>query len=751
MSDALLMRRRTFLSGLGLAAGGLAFGLFDRQAYGLGKEPPIAGKGFAPNVFVHVAPDGLVTLVCHRSEMGQGIRSTLPALFADELGADLARVKIAQADGDPIYGDQNTDGSSSIRNRYPEYRSIAATARVLLVAAAAQRWRVAPASCEALHHTVVHKPTKRTLGFGELADAAAKLPLPKLADVPLRPRRELEHTFVPGMALVDGPDIVTGRAQYGADVKLPGMLVAVIARPPVVGGQAVRYDDKRALAIAGVRRVLQLPNPKAPWAFQPLGGLAVLADNTWAALRGRQALDITWADGDNGAYDSVAYRQSLLATVRQPGKIVRHTGDVDAALASAARTVQAEYYVPHLAHAPMEPPAALARYENGRCEIWTSTQNPQAARKEAARALGIDEAHVTVHVTLLGGAFGRKSKADFVSEAALLARAAGVPVRVQWTREDDIQHDYYHAVSAQQLTAALDKSGKVTGWRQRTAFPPIPSTFTGTATPSEGELQQGVLDLPLAIANVRAESGDAKAHARIGWLRSVCNIFHAFAAGSFMDELAHERGRDPKQNLLELFGPPRIVTPVELGVPKVPNYGASLEQHPIDVGRLRHVIERAAALSGWDERRQRGRALGLAAHRSFLTYVAAVMSVGRDARGKLHVDEAWIVADAGTIVNPDRARAMMEGAVIFGMSLAFYGAVTMRKGAVEQTNFRDYKLVRMAEAPRKIHVELVASDGPPGGVGEPGVPPVAPALANAIFALTGQRIRELPLARAGLV
>lgn len=749
MIDPVLMRRRTFLRGLGLAAGGLAFGLFDRRAHA--KSEAVGGQGLAPNVFVHVAPDGLVTLVCHRSEMGQGIRSTLPALLADELGADPKRVHITQADGDKAYGDQNTDGSSSIRNRYKEYRGIAATARMLLIGAAAQRWRVPPASCEALHHAVVHKPTKRTLGFGELADAAGKLPLPKLADVPLKPKREMTHTFVDEMALVDGPDIVTGRAQYGADVRLPGMLVAVIARPPVVGGQAVRFDDKAALAVPGVRRVVQLPNPKAPWAFQPRGGLAVLADNTWAALRGRAALTITWNDGENGSYDSVAYRESLLATVRQPGKVVRHTGDVDAALAGAAKVVQAEYYVPHLAHVPMEPPAALARFENGRCEIWTSTQNPQAARKEAARALGIDEEHVTVHVTLLGGAFGRKSKADFVSEAALLARAAGAPVRVQWTREDDLQHDYYHAVSAQQLAAGLDAHDKVVGWRHRTAFPPIPSTFTGTATPSEGELQQGVLDLPLAIASVRAESGDAKAHARIGWLRSVCNIFHAFATASFMDELAHARSRDPKENLLELFGPPRIVTPVELGVAKVPNYGASLDEHPIDVGRLRHVIERATALSGWDERRQRGRALGLAAHRSFLTYVAAVMSVERDARGKLRVDEAWIVADAGTIVNPDRARAMMEGAVIFGMSLAFYGGVTMRQGAVVETNFRDYKLVRLAEAPRKIHVELVASDGPPGGVGEPGVPPVAPALANAIFALTGQRIRDLPLSRSGLV
>jgi isoquinoline 1-oxidoreductase beta subunit len=322
---------------------------------------------------------------------------------------------------------------------------------------------------------------------------------------------------------------------------------------------------------------------------------------------------------------------------------------------------------------------------------------------------------------------------------------------MQWTREDDIQHDYFHAVSAQRLIAGLDASGKVTAWLHRTAFPSIGSTFApGTTHADEGQLQQGVLDFPLAIPSVRAENGEAAAHARIGWMRSVCNIQHAFAIGSFLDEIAHARKVDPRDNLLEIVGPPRIVSIADLGVDKLSNYGSPLDQHPIDTARLRRVVERVTDLSRWTEQRKAGRALGLAAHRSFLSYVAVVAAVSLDAAGKVHVDEAWIVLDAGMILNKERVRSQLEGAVTFGISIALHGAITMRAGAVEQTNFRDYQVARIGDAPREIHVEIIASDGPPGGVGEPGVPPVAPAIVNAVFALTGKRIRDLPLDRAGL-
>ena len=328
--------------------------------------------GFDPNVFVHVATDGLVTLVCHRSEMGQGVRSTLPPLLADELGADMARVKIVQADGDKKYGDQKTDGSTSIREGYEGVRRAGATGRTMLVTAAARRWKVSPASCEARDHAVFHG--KRSLGFGELAAEAAMLPVPGPEDVKFRPRSEMRHVFK-DLPLIDGPAIVTGRAVFGADVRLPGMLVAVIARPPVVGGRVARYDAKRALAIPGVKRIVEIPTPKPPYAYQPWGGLAVLAENTWAALRGRAALEIEWDDGKNAEYDSDRYRVTLSESVHAPGSVARNTGDVDTALSKAARVIEAEYHVPHLAHVPMEPPVAIARLEGGKCLAghWTRT------------------------------------------------------------------------------------------------------------------------------------------------------------------------------------------------------------------------------------------------------------------------------------------------------------------------------------------------------------------------------------------
>jgi isoquinoline 1-oxidoreductase subunit beta len=739
--------RRSFLQALGLGAAGLSLGLARAEAP---KPESKQAPGLRPSVFLHIAADGTVSIVCHRSEMGQGVRSTLPALIADELGADPKTVTIVQADGDKSYGDQNTDGSSSIRKGYEDLRRVGATARVMLVAAAAKQWGVKEDTCTTRDGTIVHLPSKKTKPFAAVVADAAKLKVPDPKKVVLRPDAELVHVFR-DLPLVDGPGIVDGKAKFGADVTVPGMLVAVIARPPVVGGKAKSFDPAPALAIKGVKKVVELAQPKAPFAFQALGGIAVIAEDTWSALKGRAALSITWDDGANGSLDSTAYREELLAAVRAPGDVVRKTGDVDAALASAAKKIEAEYFIPHLAHAPMEPPACLASFTGDACEVWTSTQNPQAVRTEVARALGLEEAKVTVHVTLLGGGFGRKSKADFASEAALLSKAAGAPVRVQWTREDDVRHDYYHSTCAVRLTAGLDKSNKVTSWLHRAAFPSISSTFKeGVVHGAEGELQQGTLDFPFAIPNLRAENGKAPALVRIGWLRSVHNINFAFANGSFIDEIAHARGDDPRDVLLEIVGPARNVSLADLGVPKLPNYGAPLDQHPIDTARLRRVIERVTELSSWKASRKAGRALGLAAHRSFLTYTAAVVSVVQLPSGKVHVDEAWLVADAGKVVNHERARSQLEGAVIFGMSIALHGAITFKKGAVEQTNFRDYRLVRIGEAPKAIHVEIVASDARPGGIGEPGVPPIAPAIANAVFVATGKRVRDLPLSRAGL-
>lgn len=733
------LSRRSVLRGLGL--GGLALGFYPSLGVAAPKKADKTASGFTPNVFLHLKSDGSLVVTCHRSEMGQGIRSTIPFIFADELGADMARVTVVQADGDKKYGDQNTDGSSSIRGHLDWLRRTGATARTLIITVAARRWKVKPEDCEARDHAVVNKKSGARFDFGALADEAGQLPVPEQSKVQLRPDLKFFGKHLP---LLDAPAFVNGTAKFGADVSLPGMLIAVVARPPVVGGVVKKFDATRALATPGVKKVVELKAPAWPYAFQQWGGVAVLADNTWSAMRGRAALDVEWDHGANQHYDSDAYRQELSKSVNEPGATIRNVGDVDEALKNAARIIEAEYHVPHLPHVPMEPPVALADFRDGRCEVWASTQNPQAARKQVASSVGLSESDVAVHVTFLGGGFGRKSKADFCAEAALLSKEVGAPVRVQWTREDDLRHDYFNTVSAQKLTAGLDASGKVTAWRHRTGFPPIASLYAPISTPSAGDLQQGVLDLALAIPNVRAEACSAKAHVRIGWLRSVYNIFHGFAGGSFIDELAHAQGKDPKAMWLEMLGPPRHASLDELGIKELKNYGAKLEDHPVDVGRLRNVIERVTKLAKWDERGSK-RFLGLAAHRSFLSYVATVIEVEQQGDGRIRVKNAWLSADAGLVANFDRVRSQMEGAVVFGISLALYGGVTMKGGVAEQSNFHDMRLARMHEVPREIHVDLVESQEAAGGVGEAGVPPVAPAIANAVFALTGKRVRSLPL------
>ncbi|MGA8205562.1 MAG: molybdopterin cofactor-binding domain-containing protein, partial [Woeseiaceae bacterium] len=410
------------------------------------------------------------------------------------------------------------------------------------------------------------------------------------------------------------------------------------------------------------------------------------------------------------------------------------------------------YYAPHLAQAPMEPPAATAvMLADGGCEVWGCTQDPQAAQGTVAGLLGIDKSKVKVHVTLLGGGFGRKSKPDFIAEAAWLARQTGKPVKVTWTREDDIRHGYLHSVSAQHVRAALDTDGNVTAWQHCTAFPSISSTFAPNITgPSAGELGLGFVDNPYAVPNMHLTIGDAQAYVRIGWLRSVCNVFHAFANCSFVDELAHAANMDPRDHLLKLLGPPRRIDPKDDGA-EYGNYGQSLDEHPIDTGRIAAVVRKVSEMADWGRKLPEGHGLGIAVHRSFLTTVGTVAEVSVDADGKLAVEELWTAIDAGLVVNPDRVKSQMEGAGMFGMSLALYGELTAKDGAIVQGNFDTYPILRMEDAPKAINVHIMEVDAPPGGVGEPGVPPLAPAIANAYFAATGKRIRELPLRNAGIV
>lgn len=737
--------RRAFLSALGLSTGGLLIAS-GGTAWAAGTR-----RALTPNVFVHLAPDGTVTIVCHRTEMGQGVRSTLPALIADELGAEVGRVRIVQGDGDAKYGDQNTDGSSSVRLRYQDLRVAGATARVMLETVAAKRLGVPATELVTQGGFVTHPPSQRRLPFSDLVSDAASLERP--AAPTLKPRSQHQHIGTKNFALVDAPDLVTGKAVFGSDVKLPGLLTAVVLHPPTAGGELKHYDATAALAIPGVKQVVEIPPASRPYGFKPLGGLAVVADTTWAALRGRNALVATWDLGDNAVYESNAYRDALTETVRTPQKVVRRVGDVDPALQHAAVKVEAEYFMPHLAHAPMEPPTATAHFHDGRCEVWAPTQNPQEARDEVASITGLSSDHVTIHVTLVGGAFGRKSKTDFVSEAAFVSKAVGAPVRLQWTREDDVRHDYFHTTSAQHLEAGLDANGAIVAWKHRTAFPPIASIYLHLLEHAvDQELGQGYLDFPLHIPNVQVENGAAKAHTRIGWMRSVHNLHSSFGLSCFIDELAAARKKDPKDNLLEVLGPPRLVTTAELGVGSIGNYGQSLEDYPLDTARMRAVIERVCELSKWSARADDPeRGYGLAFHRSFQCNTAVVVAVKKRPDGRLKVDEVWLSADAGLVVNLERAVSQMEGAVLFGMSLAMYSAITFKDGIAQQSNFHDYRLTRMPDAPRAIHVDLLPSEEKPGGIGEPGVPPIAPALFNAVFALTGKRVRTAPLSLSGLV
>jgi isoquinoline 1-oxidoreductase beta subunit len=752
MNSITNVSRRGFLQGV-LSAGAfvLSIQLVHEVLWAAdGPASPADQATFHPSVYLGIDPDGTVCIIAHRSEMGTTSRTSLPLVLAEELDADWARVKVEQAIGDRRYGSQDTDGSHSIREFYEPMRDAGATARLMLVRAAAQRWNVPEAECSTEPHTVLHKASGKKASYGELASAASKLPVPKKEELQFKPRSAWRYVGK-GQTSCDLEDICTGKAKFGMDAHLDGMVFASIERPPVLGGKIKSYDDKAPLQVKGVIRTIPMDPFTPPHHFQPLGGVAVIADNTWSAMQGRQRLKPVWDNGPNANYDSVAYKKELQATARKPGKVARNLGDVDAVFAQDGKTIEAEYYVPHLAHASMEPPVALANYRDGQVEVWASTQNPQSVQEVISGKLGIPKENVVCHVPLLGGGFGRKSKPDFAAEAAILSKRVGRPVKVVWSREDDIHFDYYHAVSAMYLKAALGPNGLPTAWLQRCVFPPIGSTFNVDASyGSAGELQQGWTDLPFDIPNIRAENGPAQAHVRIGWFRSVANIYHAFAAQSFAAECAQAAGRDPVDYLLALIGPPRIVD-IKKSTPDYPNYGGSLEAYPIDTARYRRVIELAAEKSGWGKQKLgKGQGLGIAVHRSFLTYVATVVEVEVDDQGELRIPRVDTAVDAGLVVNPEAARAQFEGAAVFGTSLARFGEITATNGAIDQSNFDGYPVSRINEAPYRTNVYIVESSAPPAGVGEPGVPPFAPALCNAIFAATGKRIRELPLSRANL-
>ncbi|MEM8956763.1 MAG: molybdopterin cofactor-binding domain-containing protein [Pseudomonadota bacterium] len=743
--------RRGFLGGA--AAFALAVYATDAKAFSrwkTGGEGMDHGVVEDPLIFVSIDPDGTVTLVAHRSEMGTGSRTSLPMVMADEMEADWDRVVITQAEGDePKYGNQDTDGSRSLRHHIQAARKIGASVRSMLQQAAAEEWGIPVDQVTVENHMV--SGGGNSVHFGELAEKAMAMPVPAHEDITYKTEDQFRYIGKGQVQIADLHDITTGKAVYGADVSRPGMKIAMAVRPPVVGGKVVSFDGAAAMEIPGVVGVYQLPDWSQPGAFAPLGGVAVVADNTWAAIQARDLLEIEWDHGAHGDYNSEGYLEEMKATAEQPGQSLRHKGDPDAAFADAASTFGQTYTSDHMAHIAMEPPVALAEVTSEGCEIWAPVQSPYRVRKDVAEALGLGEDKVRVNVTLLGGGFGRKSKGDFVTEAALLSREVGAPVRMQWTREDDVRHSFFHTTSAERIDVAMDETGKVTGWRHNSVAPSILSTFA----PDSGqqfaiESGMGHVDMPFDVANVSCENGQAMARTRIGWFRAVSNVPRAWAIGTLVGELAAESGKDQREMWLELIGAPRIFDPAAEGLPEgFWNYGEPVgEGFDIDTGRLANVLTMAADGIGFGKELPEGEGIGLAVHRSFVSYVACAAHV-KVVDGFITVPEVHLAVDCGYPANPERIASQMEGAAVMGMSVALNSSITFDEGEVIQGNYYDYDVVRSTNFPRVVtHIVEHGFQTPSTGIGEPGLPPVPPAIGNALFVATGQRKRHLPIGDA---
>lgn len=727
MSDIQNISRRSFVKNIGLASGGLIlacnYSLFSNE------KKTMNSIEFNPNLFVQLNSDGSLILIASRSEMGNGARTSLTSVIADEMEADWNRVTVKQAVGDKKYGDQNTDGSRSILYLYETMRKMGALTKAMLITSAAKTWKVPENECFAQNHFVIHTSGKK-IGFGDLVETAKTLEVP--TNFTLKNPKDFKY-IGKNLKSIDVEDYANGNAVFGLDKRLPNMKFVAIARCPVAFGTVKSFNKTETLKIRGVEAVIEIPRIVRP--FGPLGGIAVIATNTWAAFKGKEALEIEWNYGANEAYDSEKYMSEITENVHKPGKVAKEIGDVNKAFNEAAKTIESTFQMPHLAHAPMEVPNAVAWVQGDTCEVWAPTQDPQSAREEVFTYLGTTVDKVTLNVTFLGGGFGRKSKPDFIVEAVMVSKAINAPVQVVWTREDDIKHGYYHTVSSQYMKASLDAQGNVTGWLHRFALPSIMSTFApGTDYPADWEASSAA-DIPIAVKNLKVEIGQAPALVRIGWLRSVINIPHGFSTNVFADELAHAANQDPLEFRLKLIGNDRIED----------------TKDPIkyNTARLKNVLKIATKNANWGNPLPEGHAYGIAVQYSFYSYVASVVEVSMfDNKVKVH--NVYTVIDCGTVVNRDTVKSQLEGAAIFGMSLTFYGKITAKNGAIEQNNYSDYRMIRMNEIP-KVHVEIVESNENPTGVGEPGVPVIAPAIINAIFKLTGKRYYNLPLSDYDIV
>lgn len=699
--------RRAFLKVSAAAGGGLLVGVYLPSADRRGSAAA-AGAELVPNAWIRIGTDDSVTLRVASSEMGQGVYTAIPMLLAEELECDWSRVRVEAAPADkayinPLFGVQATGGSTAVRAFYTPLREAGAAARDLLIAAAAQRWGVEESSCRAESGYVVHKPSGRRLRYGELVEVAGKLPVPTAAL--LKDRSEFKLIGKPTRRL-DTPLKVNGAAVFGQDVRLPGMLTAVVARCPVFGGKVRGFDAAKARRVRGVREVLAIES-----------GIAVVAESFWSARQGRDALVIEWHLGPNAQVSSPDIRRHLETALQKPGAVARRTGDAEKAL-RGARRVEAVYEVPYLAHATMEPMNCTAVVTASTCEVWVPTQGQTGAQRTAARIAGVPLEAVKIHTTFLGGGFGRRGEQDFVAEAVEIAKRVGAPVQVAWTREDDMQHDLYRPATLNRFTAGLDKAGNIVAWRHAIAGPSIAARALPALIKDGIDLTsvEGAQNLPYAIPNIVVTYAMENGHVPVGFWRSVGSSQNAYVTECFLDELAAATRRDP----FELRR-------------------ALLKEQRRHLG----VLELAAEKAGWRKPLPAGRSRGIAVAESFGSFVAQVAEVSL-AEGKPRVHRVVCAVDCGVVVNPDTVSAQMESGIVYGLTAALYGQITISNGRVEQSNFHDYPLLRMSEIPQ-VEVHIVKSDEPPGGVGEPGTPPIAPAVANALFAATGRPVRRLPL------
>ena len=707
--------RRAFVKVSSVAATGLV----------LGVSVPVDGQkrktsAWDLGTFVEVAADGTVTVWVTKSDMGQGVRTALPMIVAEELDADWSRVKVRQAHYDRKFGAMGTGGSGSVRSMWNPLRQAGASARAMLVAAAATKLGVDASTLVVSNGVIADPQSKKKLTFGQVAEAASRLEVPK--DVKLKDPSKF--TIIGRKTdRVDNRDIITGKATYGIDVRVPGMLYASVLRSPAFGGKVATIDDTKAKAVRGVRQIVKIDaiGTDLPW-----NGVAVIADSTYAALRGREALEVTW-DAGHAARESTATLRKQFEDGIKSARSIHDAGNVERALASPAKTIEATYELPYLAHAAMEPLNAVASVTAAGAEFWTGTQFPGWVNSSVAKALNLKPEQVKVNVTMLGGGFGRRANPDFALEAALLSKAAGAPVKVTWTREDDMQHDYYRPASHHHVRAAIDKDNKLVAWHHRFAAPSISSYFEpDSRKPWESEAG-GIEDLPHAIDHFGVDFALISSVVPRGWWRSVEHSINSFVVNSFFDEIAREIGRDPIDLQLSLL-------------PAGKKTGDG--NFPFEADRLRRVMELARDRSGWGQPVAAGRGRGFAAQWSFLSYAAQVAEV-TVSDGRVKVERIVCAIDCGTPVNPDGIHAQVEGAIVYGLSAALHEEITIDGGAVQQSNFHDFPLLRIEEMP-KVEVHIVPSSAAPTGIGEPGLPPVAPAVANAIFDLTGKRLRSLP-------